>query len=163
MAWEQWHSRLAIRQQGFHCGEQHHACTGLRVSPRAEQPYILAMCLLLPPMPHPMSTICAPCTVVREASQGQTSRARAARMHRFMREYRHPARLGHALNARPRQRSLDHVNLGLLIADLCVALRIVAMVHVLAPHRLPQLRRLVIEVGYAVIEFPLLPAGQTPR
>ena len=32
-------------------------CTGLSVNPRAVQPYFRAMCLLLPPMPHPTSTI----------------------------------------------------------------------------------------------------------
>jgi hypothetical protein len=35
------------------------ACTGLRVMPCAVQPHLLLMCLLLPPMPQPTSTICA--------------------------------------------------------------------------------------------------------
>jgi len=41
-------------ETGFH---KQRACTGLSVRPRAVQPYFLAMCLLLPPMPHPTSTI----------------------------------------------------------------------------------------------------------
>ena len=34
-------------------------CTGLSVMPRASQPNFWAMCLLLPPMPQPTSTICS--------------------------------------------------------------------------------------------------------
>lgn len=34
------------------------ACTGLKVMPCAVQPYLLLMCLLLPPMPQPTSTNC---------------------------------------------------------------------------------------------------------
>ena len=33
-------------------------CTGLSVIPCAVQPNLRAICLLLPPMPHPTSTIC---------------------------------------------------------------------------------------------------------
>ena len=65
-----------------------------------------------------------------------------------------PYRSG-SFSAGPSQDFLNHVCLRLLVALGRRILWIIAMMHVLAPHRLPQPRRLVIEVGYSFIQCAL--------
>ena len=65
-----------------------------------------------------------------------------------------PYRSG-SFSASPSQDFLNHVYLRLLVALGRSVLWIIAMMHVLAPHRLPQPRRLVIEVGYSFIQCAL--------
>ena len=60
------------------CPVKQQTWTGLSVIPRAAQPYFRAICLLLPPMPQPTSTICrAHKLTISVLSVSQPGRAKA--------------------------------------------------------------------------------------
>lgn len=59
------------------------------------------------------------------------------------------------IDACPVEDFLDHINLSFLVAFLWATLGIVTVVHVFAPHLLPQARRLVIKSGNALVQFVL--------